>query len=152
MTKLKDLRVGDILTLKDGEKLYLQPNMKVDELCKYIYYDLYRIKIKDIIMVQRYTPSNKYKGYYDLHTIYECKEILDDKEKEYLRGVIRPFRNKIKLIKKEKEIFDNMNKISFLFDNNYGWYSLPPFCVSKNYYKQMELNKEYNLDELGLHE
>ncbi|MCI9434067.1 MAG: hypothetical protein HFI86_02160 [Bacilli bacterium] len=149
---MKDLRVGDILTFKDGEKLYLQPNMKVDDLYKYIYYDLYRIKIEDIIMVQRYTPSNKYKGYYDLYTIYECKEILDDKEKEYLRGVIKPFRNKIKLIKKEKEIFDNMNKISFLFDNNYGWYSLPPFCVSKNYYKQMELNKEYNLDELGLHE
>lgn len=79
--------------------------------------------------------------------LYLCieEEILDEKEKEYLRAVIKPFRDGVKYIKKntyyEKEFIDiGVNKERI---------GLP--CFKKNtMYKGMEKYKEYTLEELGL--
>lgn len=75
----------------------------------------------------------------------EKEEILDDIEKEYLRAVIKPFRDRVKYIEKntyyEKEFIEicvNGERIG-----------LP--CFKENtMYKGMEKYKEYTLEELGL--
>ena len=86
-------------------------------------------------------------------TVYEYKpEILDDTEKRYLKGVIRPFKNKVKCIK--KFVFPTGSaiiQIEIKRDNCICHMHLPPF--EKNaMYKNMEDNKDYTLTELGLKE
>ena len=84
-------------------------------------------------------------------TVYEYKpEILDEAEKRYLRGVIRPFRNKVKYI--EKVTFsdgDSKIRVKIEKDNNTNYIGLPYF-KKDTMYKGMEDNKEYTLEELGL--
>ena len=84
-------------------------------------------------------------------TVYEAeKEILDEAEKRYLRGVIRPFRDKVKYVKKIV-FFDGDTIISIrIEENNKIWYiEFPPFKKDRMY-KGMEEDKEYTLEELGL--
>ena len=83
--------------------------------------------------------------------ILETEEpILDDVEKEYLSGVIRPFRDKIKFIRKNciygQEYINVVYNSKFKDDTNF---CLPLF-ETNTMYKGMELNKEYTLKELGL--
>lgn len=82
-------------------------------------------------------------------TVYETKgEILDEAEKRYLRGVIRPFRDKVTMIRK-------------LFSPTRGKYYIQarykddtptnfPYFDDKTMYQGMEKDKEYTLEELGL--
>lgn len=84
-------------------------------------------------------------------TVFERKEeILDNTEKNYLRSVIRPFRDRIKYIRKIT-FSDGDAKISIkIKENIHTWYiELPPFKKDVMY-KNMEPNKEYSLEELGL--
>lgn len=81
--------------------------------------------------------------------VYEAKvEILDDVEKRYLRGVIRPFRNNVEVIRK-------------LFSPTKGKYYIQirykdepptnlPYFESKEMYKNMKTDKIYTLKELRL--
>ena len=84
-------------------------------------------------------------------TVYEAKkEILDEAEKRYLRNVIRPFKDKVKYVKKIV-FFDGDTKISIrVEENNKIWYiGFPPFKKDRMY-KGMIDDKEYTLEELGL--
>ena len=73
--------------------------------------------------------------------------ILDEKERKYLSGVIRPFRDRIKFIKKLNEHYIDDEYILIKTDSN----STPlPYFKKDTMYKSMELNKEYTLEELGL--
>jgi hypothetical protein len=79
----------------------------------------------------------------------EYKEsILDDIEREYLSAVIKPFRKRIKSIKKTDYpsnsafISIEMDKCEHIF--------LPVFELNSGMYQRMEINKEYTLEELGL--
>ena len=73
--------------------------------------------------------------------------ILDEKERKYLSGVIRPFRDRIKFIKKLNEHYIGDEYILIKTDSN----STPlPYFKKDTTYKGMELNKEYTLEELGL--
>lgn len=80
--------------------------------------------------------------------IYEFKEILNDKEKEYLSYVIRPFRNRVKNIKKvlHHDCKKCWIKIKLTTDEGIDF----PFFKEDTMYKGMEINKEYTLKELGL--
>ena len=85
----------------------------------------------------------------EYRTVYEAKvEILDEVEKRYLKGVIRPFRNNVEVIRK-------------LFSPTKGKYYIQirykdepstnlPYFESKEIYKNMETDKKYTLEELGL--
>lgn len=71
--------------------------------------------------------------------------ILDDAEKRYLKGVIRPFRDRVKYIKKidcacEEYIHIQLNK---------DWTILPHFRTG-TMYKGMKHDHGYTLEELGL--
>lgn len=77
--------------------------------------------------------------------IYEIKEILDEKEKEYLSSVIRPFRNRIKYI-----IKFNDNQEWLMIRLNDDQPIIFPYFEANTMYKGMEEGKEYTLEELGL--
>lgn len=82
-------------------------------------------------------------------TIYEYKpEILDETEKRYLRGVIRPFRDKVKYIKKyfSRTVGKEYLQVKLKEDRPMN---LPYFEVNAMY-KGMKKEKEYTLKELGL--
>lgn len=79
-------------------------------------------------------------------TIYKREEpILDDKEKEYLSSVIRPFRDRIQYIVKRGSSAKEYIVIEIKNDNIYL-----PYFKKDTMYKNMELDKEYTLEELGL--
>lgn len=87
--------------------------------------------------VQYYTVLNNY--------VEIIEEILNAKEKEYLSNVIRPFRNKVDCIIKKNFAKDYI----YVHLNNNDSISLP-FFEKGTMYKNMELNKEYSLEELGI--
>lgn len=73
--------------------------------------------------------------------------ILDDVEKRYLEGVLRPFKDKVEFIKKDQNDYGQWISIELKED----WFCLPYYEIDKMY-KGMELDKEYTLQELGLFE
>lgn len=74
-------------------------------------------------------------------------EILDDAEKRYLRGVIRPFRNMVAFIKKTCNC-GGFKWIEIAVKGNRT--IVFPGFKNDEMYKGMELEKEYTLEELGL--
>ena len=74
--------------------------------------------------------------------------ILDDAERKYLSGVIRPFRDRVENIQKNGIYPKGKERIVIAYNNSLYM----PFPVFKEgtMYKGMELNKEYTLEELGL--
>lgn len=85
--------------------------------------------------------------------IYEIEQpILDNVEKRYLEGVLKPFKDKVMYLEKREE---------FGYQCIYFRFSLPtpeygnaesslPYFEKDTMYKGMELNKQYILQELGL--
>lgn len=82
------------------------------------------------------------------------EDILDEKEKEYLSAVIKPFRDRITYIAKVEEdihwFYWIMIRVDIGFLNDYYDFCLPPFEETSDMYKKMEVGKEYTLKELGL--
>lgn len=76
---------------------------------------------------------------------YKEPSILDEAEKKYLSAVIRPWRDKVKYI--QKEDIDGEEFIGFQVGNE--WIEFPNFDAG-TMYKEMELYKEYTLDDLDL--
>lgn len=78
----------------------------------------------------------------------EYKEpILDEAEKRYLKGVIRPFRNMVLFIKKTCN-YSSCKWIEIAVEAN-RTIALPGF-KNDEMYKGMKLEKEYTLEELGI--
>ena len=75
----------------------------------------------------------------------EKEEILDDAEKEYLRAVIRPFRDRVKYIEKKERFKKEFIGVYFEED-----VIIFPYFKENSMYKGMEKYKEYTLEELGL--
>ena len=78
-------------------------------------------------------------------------EILDEKEKAYLRAVIDPWREQVECIRKF-EGYNGMEMISIVTESNNNsktYVDFPPFAES-TMYQGMEVNKEYTLEDLGL--
>lgn len=80
--------------------------------------------------------------------IYEApKPILDKEEKEYLEAILRPFKNRVKVIKKVKLRAEEKEYLYIFLGNDD--IILPSF-IENTMYKGMGLNKQYTLAELGL--
>lgn len=75
--------------------------------------------------------------------------ILDEKEKDYLSAVIKPFRKDIKYIVKFKRYSDEKEYIYMTMKKDDDYCELPIF-EKGTMYRGMELNKHYTLEELGL--
>ena len=74
------------------------------------------------------------------------KPILDEKEKEYLSAVIKPFRDKVISISKKSANYGEF--IDILIDEAEN-INLPYFKPGKMY-QGIGVNREYTLEELGL--
>ena len=72
-------------------------------------------------------------------------QVLDDAEKRYLKGVIRPFRDRVKYIKKVEGACEEYIHIQL----NTDWAFLPHFRTG-TMYKGMKPDHGYTLEELGL--
>ena len=90
--------------------------------------------------------KNGYEYWVTVHDIELIKEILDEKEKEYLNNIIKPFRNRVTYIEKRKWQDSEYIKIGIKNDVNID---LPNFEKGKMY-QGMESDKNYTLSELGL--
>ena len=91
---------------------------------------------------------NNFTGTIDVLNGYIGKpEILDEKEKRYLEGVIRPFKDKVKYIEKIGNSLEEYIWIEIKGDD-----IKLPFFKANTMYKNMELEKRYTLEELGLFE
>lgn len=73
-------------------------------------------------------------------------QILDESERQYLSAVIRPFRDQVRSITKQKKLNDRDEYI--VIDVGVPMF-FPDFKVN-TMYKGMDLGKEYTLEELGL--
>lgn len=77
--------------------------------------------------------------------------ILDDKEREYLSAVIKPYKNKVTFIAKSKDAYEAKYFISIVVNGNYGREAIHlPWFKENTMYKGMEIGKHYTLKELGL--
>ncbi len=78
-------------------------------------------------------------------------EILDEVEKKYLSDVIRPkeIKTQVEHIRKRENQLQGWQDIVIQFKKNKGTLYFPEFN-SNTMYKNMEVNKEYTLKELGL--
>lgn len=87
----------------------------------------------------------------EMHLTKLPKPILDDKEKEYLSNVIRPFRDQVIAIAKRSANYGEF--IDIMIDEgeigDCGNIYLPYFKPGKMY-KGMKVNREYTLEQLGL--
>lgn len=80
----------------------------------------------------------------------EYKEpILDEVEKEYLKAVIKPFRNKVDSIRKIEEPKKRESICIYVNNDDDDVVYLPHFEKGKMY-QNMEGGKSYTLEELGL--
>lgn len=78
----------------------------------------------------------------------ENKPILNEEEREYLLTVIRPFKDKVKYIRKRGTSRGEYIEIGILNDSAI----ILPYFEKETMYKGMEANKEYTLKELSLDE
>lgn len=74
------------------------------------------------------------------------QSVLDDIEKRYLEGVLRPFKDRVMWVKKVDA--DEEQFISICIKDEQRIYF--PYFNKGTMYKGMELNKKYTLEELGL--
>ena len=137
---LKKSPIGTKVTFENGEVLVKDEENYFENVHKCIEIaNLYNLKdnysdLGKIIKIEE--PEYK--------TVYEAKlEILDEVEKRYLRGVIRPF--EVRFIKK----VDLTNAEYIYIELKSDHISLPNFS-SNTMYKGMEIDKKYTLEELGL--
>ena len=80
------------------------------------------------------------------------KQILNEKEKEYLSNVIKPFRDRIISIRKyryNQDEYIGMYVKYYAETDDSEMITLPVF-KEETIYKGMELKKDYTLEELGL--
>ena len=81
------------------------------------------------------------------------KPVLDEKEREYLSHLIKPFRKNVQSISKMQHGCKGNEyfiKITFLSDHSIEHICLPCFNVNSGMYAGMKPFVKYSLEELGL--
>lgn len=161
-----NLKVGDKVKLKNRRGAGWNFDGKMDKYIgkivtvSNIFYEFDSFKIneerwlfnfKDIeyVVKQKHFKSlpNNYTGTIDVENGFiQKKEILDETEKRYLKAVIRPFKNRINYISKEKCYDGDCYICIDLDDENISL----PYFKKNSMYNGMEACKKYTLKELGL--
>lgn len=112
---------------------------------------LFTVKLKSdesIIFSKEMTPTETGTNAYNAWLEQEYKPpILDDVEKAYLSAVIKPFRERTIFVGKVCCVNDEKEFIYVEFGNE--CFTFPLFAKG-TMYKEMEVNREYTLKELGL--
>lgn len=82
-----------------------------------------------------------------LKVVKQNESILTEKEKEYLAAVIKPFRDRVEYVRKYAHIDNKHEWIEIVFTNIFMCF---PFFEKGTMYKGMELDREYELEDLDL--
>ncbi len=90
--------------------------------------------------------NSKQIDWFTVNDIEIVKELLNEKEKEYLNNVIKPFRDKVTFIQKNSSRLGEFIRIGIKSDTAIN---LPYFETGKMY-KGMESDINYTLSELEL--
>ena len=152
--KIKDFKYGRGFVSYDEIGIIKGINEYQEIIVDFLSCEDWRGLKKELILVSQNSKKtffkklpNDYTGTIEVENGYIVeKEILDEKEKEYLSAVIRPFRDRVNYIAKRR-MFDD----SICIGLNDEAISLPYFKKG-TMYKGMELYKKYTLKELGLDE
>ena len=103
--------------------------------------------LKILNQIKKELEENDIKNYAKLKC--EPAPVLDVVEKRYLKNVIRPFKDRIIYVKKLQSTA--YRKIAYLYvavkDDSYMMF---PRFNKNTMYKNMKINKEYTLEELGI--
>ena len=160
-----ELKLGDKVKLNENVKVFKYGSglVRYDEIGKIMGFNTFGDIIvnfpthhrwigleKELVLVGRQkffkNLPNDFTGTIEVENGYIVeKEILDDKEKEYLSNVIKPFRDKFEYIVKKDCYPEEYISIS-LSDENIDF----PNFKKGTMYKGMEIEKKYTLEELGL--
>lgn len=78
--------------------------------------------------------------------------ILYEYEKIYLNNIIKPFRKRVDYVSKRNNHIYQCDFIEIVVcnENNFTEHIELPFFKENTMYENMELNKKYTLEELGL--
>lgn len=149
-----DLKDEDIVTLRNRVK-YRKSGNTIQTAYAIISLENFTENLKDSTNSNEDTDIIKVERPTRYETVYERveedkKEILDKTEREYLKAVIKPFKNKIKSICKVQITLDNKEHLVIYLQNNDNM-RFPTFEKGAMY-KKMEPNEEYTLKELGLND
>lgn len=130
---------------------------------KFIYFDdVYELNtgyvknkkadLDDLYYNEHYCRYFDFTGYYYREETVRIEEdILDEKEKEYLSNVIKPFRKRVKYIFVNKYSDDCIIRIILThYSKNHDDTIVLPDFKNGSMYKGMEIGKQYTLKELGL--
>ena len=104
-----------------------------------------KIKLKDLTKKQfkKWYEENK-----NQEVEIEVPELLTKEEKEYLENLLRPFKEVVVFIKKVNSIKRPLQCIYIALCNG-EVINLPYFNVNE-YYKNLEVDKQYTIEDLGL--
>lgn len=144
-----DLKDGDIVTYRNGEKRTKIGNKLVNENgTATIWLTSYNEDLTREYKERTETDIIKVERPVKYETVFERKEeILDEAEKRYLRNVIKPFRDKVQII--TKEVYNSYHKIfNIVIITSANRIEFPPIKEEKKMYEGMKLNKKYTLEEL----
>lgn len=110
-----------------------------------------KVDLDDLYYNHMYCRYFDFTGYYyRKETVRIEEDILDEKEKEYLSSIIKPFRKRIKYISKKGYYEYEYISIEYNEINNSIYSIQLPNFKSNTMYKGMEIDKDYTLKELGL--
>ena len=141
MNKNIKLKVGDILTYQISTENVVETTVN-------------GWAGKSIKEFENVHPSYKVLKLERPQTIYKFKEVLDEKEKEYLSAVIKPFKKRVIRIEKIKTLYGNSEFINIVLYSSISCNKEEsiqlPYFKKGTMYKGMKLDKRYTLKELGL--
>lgn len=151
---MMDKYIGKIVTVSGESSIGCSFSIKEDDGRCLSGLGRWRFSLEDIeyVVKQKHFKSlpNDYTGTIEVENGFiQEKGILDEAEKRYLKAVIRPFKNRVRYISKEK-CYNGDCFISVELDSD-EHINLPYF-KKETMYNGMEENKEYTLKELGIDE
>lgn len=135
IAKLIGVEFGEEFKLKDSGGFVYQYPYRLD---KDGMYHIKSAKYSDEMLV------DVLKGEYEI--IKLPKPTLTEKEKKYLFGVIEPFRDEVTCICKGHDYDTEWVEIGMKHTPNI----ILPICLEEMKFKDLELDKNYSLEALGL--
>lgn len=146
----ESLKNGDKCILKNGKVIIFNKDNSYQKTT-YVFENLdsnLKYNLNDNVSIVKVERPVKYKTVFE-RVEEEKKEILDKVEKNYLTNVIKPFKKRFKGISKiESPIFPAEKEVLQIQLNNDE--IILPYFEKGTMYKEMELNKRYTLEELGI--
>lgn len=140
-----DKYIGKIVTISDIRSTIIGVRFGVEEDTSFLKWTFDLDDIEYVVKQKHFKSlPNNFTGTIEVENGF-IKEILDDAEKEYLKEVIRPFKDKVKFIFKKE--YKGCYYIKILLNNDEM--SLPNF-EKETMYNGMKENKKYTLKELRL--